>query len=161
MIVALYVGLYGSMLVATHERNPYVTDGNESFSMLVHASNLYHFSALDDFRAVGQGLQCESPRRIRKFTRIRETSPRLFSLGLYVFGARGIESQIVITTFTIGLLSVWLIFVLRHRYEPGFAMAATSVFMTDYLFVRAVAGEHIPCVARVVFLSFSCLYSPR
>lgn len=41
-VIAVYIAVYGWLLVAT-DFLPYVMDNNESFSSLWHAANLYDF----------------------------------------------------------------------------------------------------------------------
>jgi hypothetical protein len=158
VIVALYVVLYGSMLVATHGV-PYVTDGNESFSMLVHASNLYHFPFSRTFGLTDEAFSPSPSAHPYVYTH-QGNFPRLFSFVWYVLGARGIESQIVITTFTIGLLSVWLIYnYFRTVTNRGFALVATSVFLTDYiLFAQWQVNTYRVWHGLFFFLSLVCIH---
>src|SRR5690349_10946027 len=48
VVAVLYVGLYGWLLVSTNGF-PYVMDANESFSSLVHASNIFRFGLSQSF----------------------------------------------------------------------------------------------------------------
>ena len=41
--------VFRGLMLGASRGVPYVTDGNESFSMLVHASNLYHFPLSQTF----------------------------------------------------------------------------------------------------------------
>jgi hypothetical protein len=100
--------VYGLLLGATGGV-PYVTDGNESFSMLIHASNLYHFPLSQTFGLTDEAMSPDPAAHPYVYTH-QGNFPRVFSFVLYVLGARSVESQIVITTFTVGLLSLFLIY---------------------------------------------------
>ena len=158
VVLVLYVGIYGVML-STTRGVPYTTDGNESFSMLVHASNLYHFPLSKTFGLSDEAYSRESAAHPYVYTH-QGNFPRLFSWGLYALGARGVESQIVITTFTIGLLAVWLIFeYFSTATSPAFALAATSVFMTDYLlFAQWQVNTYRVWHGVFFFLSLVCIH---
>jgi len=131
-VLALYLGVYG-LLLGTTRGIPYVTDGNESYSMLVHASNLYHFPLSRTFGLSDEAYSREPSAHPYAYTH-QGNFPRLFSFVLYVVGARSVESQIVITTFTIGLLAVFLMFEYFSTVtSAAFAVVATTVAMTDYL----------------------------
>jgi hypothetical protein len=133
LTLGLYVLLYGALLVYTRGL-PYVMDNNESFSAFVHASNLYHFPFS---RTLGLTDEAFSPNEAAHpyvYTH-QGNFPRVFAFVLYVLGARTIESQIVITTFTVGLLSIFLLY---HYFatvgDALFAFIAAAVAMTDYIF---------------------------
>lgn len=132
-LAAVYVALYGWLLVSTAYL-PYVYDNTETFSALVHAQNLYQF---DLFTSWGLTDEAYGPNpAAHPFVHSHQGNfPRLFAFLLLVLGARTAESQIVVTTFTIGALAVFLAFeFLARRAGPRFALLACLLFLTDYLF---------------------------
>ena len=128
---AAYAVVFGGLLLWTHGL-PYAVDNNETFSSLWHARHLYQ-------EGVGQtkGLADEvfawhaaaSP-----YVHTHQGNfPRLFAFLLYALGARSAESQIILTTFTVGLAAIWL----AHRFlrtlgPPLFAAIGCLVLITDY-----------------------------
>ena len=59
--------------------------------------------------------------------------PRLFAFLIYLLGARTIESQIILTTLTVGLASIWFAFrFLCTLGPPLFAALGCLVLITDY-----------------------------
>jgi hypothetical protein len=133
ILLATYVGLYGWLLART-DFLPYTFDAAETFSAHWHAYNLYHF---DFFASLGLTDEAFSPDpAAHPFVHSHQGNvPRLFTLLIYVLGARTPESQIAATAFTAGLLAMILPFVfLARRAGPRFALLACLVFLTDYLF---------------------------
>jgi hypothetical protein len=132
-LLALYVMTYGGLLVHTRGL-PYVMDNNESFSAFVHASNLYHFPIA---RTVGLTDEAFSPHEAAHpyvYTH-QGNFPRLYAFALYVLGARTVESQIIITTFTVGVVAL----IVMYRYFVAvagalFATIACAIALTDYVF---------------------------
>jgi hypothetical protein len=132
-LLAVYAVLYGWLLVATSGL-PYVMDHNESFSSLWHASNMLQ---QDPRRSFWLTDEAYSPNpKAHPFIHTHQGNlPRLYAFVLYVLGARTIETQIVATTATAGVLAVWLLYhVLAKVGSPRFALVAGLVFLTDYLF---------------------------
>ena len=133
ILVALAYGLlFGSCLWVTGGF-PYVLDNNESFSSLWHARNLYDFGLA---RSWGLADESFSPHAgAHPYVHTHQGNfPRLFAFALYVLGARDITSQIVLTTFTVGLASVLLMFrFFSELATPRFGAIACIVFMTDYV----------------------------
>ncbi len=130
--VLAYLGLYGLFLGVT-QGLPYVCDNNESFSALWHAHNLYHFPFGDSF---GVTDEASSPHQeAHPFVHTHQGNfPRLFAWVLYALHARSVQSQIVITTLTIGLGTILLGFHLFARWvSPLFALIAMIFLMTDYV----------------------------
>ena len=132
-VLLLYFIIYGWLLWFS-DYLPYVFDNNESFSALVHAYNLYHGDLSKSF-----GLTDETFSPLASAHPIIHTHqgnwPRIFAYVLYVLGARTIESQIMITTFTVGILSIWFMY---HYFSKitsiFFAVIVCIVLMTDYIF---------------------------
>ena len=114
-------------------RLSYVCDNNETFSALWHAHNLYHYSFWDTFGVTDEA--CSPHAGAHPFFYTHEGNfPRLFALVLYAAGARSPQSQIVITTMTIGLLTIVLGFhFFARRANPRFAGIVMSFLMTDYV----------------------------
>ena len=118
MLAVVYVGLYGWLLVST-DALPYVYDNTETFSALWHAQNLYRF---DFFKSWGLTDEAYGPDpAAHPFVHSHQGNfPRLFAFLIYVLGARTAESQIVVTTFTIGALAMFLAFTFfARRARPG------------------------------------------
>lgn len=157
-VLLLYVVIYGT-LIAASGGVPYVTDGNESYSMLVHASNLYHFPISQTYGLSDEALGPNPAAHPYVYTH-QGNFPRLFALLLYTLGARTAEIQVALTTFTIGLLSMFLI----HRYlrlvsNAGFALLACAVFMTDYLlFAQWQVNTYRVWHGVFFFLSLLCVH---
>jgi len=130
-VLATYLAVFGGLLVATHGL-PYAIDNNESFSSLWHARNLYehgirHTKGLAD--EVFAWHAAASP-----YVHTHQGNfPRLFAFVIYVLGARTIESQIAITTFTVGLAAIFFAFrFFRAVGTPLFAALVCLVLITDY-----------------------------
>ncbi len=155
LVLVLYVLIYGSLLVAT-DFLPYVMDNNESFSSLLHASNLYNYGVTHSY-----GLADESTNPVagaHPYVHTHQGNfPRLFAFLIYLLGAQTIESQIVVTTFTVGVAAILLIFSFFARLAtPAFAALVCFIFMSDYLLF---AQWHV-VTYRVwsSFLLFASLY---
>ena len=132
LVIMIYVVLYSVLLLSTGGL-PYVFDNNESFSSLWHAMNL-------DAYGIGQskGLADEaaSPNAAaHPYVHSHQGNmPRLFAWAIYELGARTVESQIVVTTMTVGLATMALIHLFFARLAtPAFGLTVAMVFMTDYI----------------------------
>ncbi|RMF09324.1 MAG: hypothetical protein D6763_07920, partial [Alphaproteobacteria bacterium] len=133
VLLAIYFVLYGALLVAS-DFVPYVFDNNESFSNLNHARNLITFGVA---KSIGLADEAVSPfAAAHPVVHTHQGNwPRLFSSTLYILGARTIETQITLTTFTIGLGAVAMAYVFFTRLvSPIFALIAGLVLITDYIF---------------------------
>ena len=131
-VLAAYLILYGSLLVAT-DGLPYVMDNNESFSSLWHAANLYDFGLSRSYGLADESFSPQAAAHPYVHTH-QGNFPRLFAFLIYALGARTIESQIVITTLTVGLMAIWLVWSFFARVAtPLFATLVCVVFMTDYV----------------------------
>ena len=123
---------YGFLIVRGHGI-PYVMDNNELFSALNHAYNLWHF---DFFRSYGVTDEAVSPDpAAHPVAHTHQGNfPRLFAFVLYALGARSIESQIWITTMTVGIASVLMAYCFFRRLAGAlFATIAVLLLITDYL----------------------------
>lgn len=131
-VLATYLGIY-SYLIVKGNGLPYVMDNNETFSALNHAYNLWNF---DFFQSFGLADEAVSPfAAAHPMVHTHQGNfPRLFSLLLFALGARTAETQIWITTFTVGLAAVLMAksFFLRLAGDL-FATVATLLLLTDYL----------------------------
>ena len=121
------------MLISRGHGVPYVLDNNETYSALLHAHNLWNF---DFFRSFGLADDVASP--LQAAHPVIHTHqgdfPRLFAFILYAFGARTAESQIWITTFTVGIASLLLAKTFFTRVAGDlFATIIVLILMTDYL----------------------------
>ena len=130
-VLAVYVLLYGWMLVSS-DFAPYAMDGNESYSSLLHAYNLYRFDFSKSFGLTDESASPDPA--AHPFVHTHQGNfPRLFAYVIYLFGARSIESQIVITTFTVGLASIVFCFIFFCRTSgPLFAATISILLMSDY-----------------------------
>ena len=158
ILTAAYVALYGTFLVRT-DFLPFVFDNNEAFASLWHARNLYEYGFAKSY-----GLTDEvfSPHEAaHPFVHSHQGNiPRVYALVLYVLGARTIESQIVITTFTLGFAAVWLMYHLLSRLTaPLYACVACLFLLTDYLHIAQwqVATYRVWHIF-FVFSSLVCVY---
>ena len=154
-VLLLYVVLCGWMLLAT-DLLPYVMDNNESFSSLWHAANIYNFGITQTYGLADESFSPHAMAHPYVHTH-QGNFPRLFAFLIYVIGARTVESQILITTFTVGLAAVALVYAFFARIAtPLFAAIVCAVYMTDYILF---AQWHV-VTYRVwhCFLLFLCLY---
>ena len=132
LISIVYVVLYALFIIRGHGV-PYVMDNNETFSALLHAHNLWTF---DFFQSFGLTDELTSPApEGHPFAHTHQGNfPRLFAVVLYALGARSAESQIWITTMTIGTASVLMAYVFLRRLAGSlFAATAVLLLITDYL----------------------------
>jgi len=175
-----YFLVYGWILI-TSNYIPYVMDGNESYSSLVHASNLDRFSFS---KSAGLTDEAASPHpEAHPFLHTHQGNfPRLFAFLIYKAGAQTIESQIIVTTFTIGVAAILFAFVFFSRLcGPYFALTATLLMMTDYILftqwhvvtyrvwhsffifssllcVQGIGGSRQKLWIGLIFLNFLCLF---
>ena len=132
IVVFVYVVYYGALIIKGHGI-PYVLDNNETYSALLHAHNLWNF---DFFKSFGLADDATSP--LAAAHPVIHTHqgdfPRIFAFILYALGARSAESQVWITTFTVGLASLLLAQTFFRRVgNDVFATIATLLLITDYL----------------------------
>lgn len=132
VVAAVYCLGYGWFLWYS-DFLPYVLDNNETFSSLVHAANLYHFGIEKTFGLTDEAYGLSEAAHPYVYTH-QGNFPRFYALLLYALGARSPESQIVITTFTIGFSGIYF----AYRFMSGltskpFAVTFCLVMMSDYL----------------------------
>ncbi len=165
LVLFIYLISYGWLLWFS-DYIPYVIDNNESFSALWHAYNLYHGDLSKSF-----GLTDETfhpfPDAHPMIHSHQGDWPRIFAYLLYSLGAKSIESQIIITTFTIGLLVIWFMYDYFARISTLlFSVLACIIMMSDYvLFAEWQVNTYRVWHAFLVFSSLLCVHglatSPR
>ena len=131
-ILFVYLVYYAVLIIRGHGI-PFVIDNTETYSSLNHAYNLYNF---DFFRSFGIADEAVSPEpAAHPVVHTHQGNfPRLFSFLLFVLGARSAQSQIIITTFTIGTASVLMAQAYFRRLGGElFATIVVLIMMTDYL----------------------------
>lgn len=133
-LVVLYVVVYGALLWVT-DGLPYVMDNNETFSSLWHAANIARFGVGESFGLTDESYGITAAAHPFVYTH-QGNVPRVFALLLYALGAHTAESQIVVTTFTVGLASMLMAYAFLCRLStPLFAFIACALLASDYLFV--------------------------
>ena len=152
LLLLLYTAAYGWILVST-DFMPYVMDNNESFSVLWHSSNLYHFSFWQSFGLTDEAFSPDPAAHPVPHTH-QGNMPRLFGFLIFLLGARSIESQIFITAAVIGTLTVLMMY---HYFTklagPLFAFICSSLLITDYLlFMQWHVGTYRVWYAFLFFL---------
>lgn len=134
LLICVYAAIYGWLLISTNFL-PYVMDNNESFSSLWHAANLYHFGLVNGFGLTDEAYGPHPEAHPYVHTH-QGNFPRLFAFVLYVLGARRVESQILITTFSVGLAAILFAY---HYFSKVsgvlFAFIACVVLISDYIFI--------------------------
>lgn len=157
-ILVAYLCAYGALLIYT-DFLPYILDNNESFSAFVHGENLYKFGLSDSLGLTDEAYGPNPGAHPYVYTH-QGNFPRLFTVLLYALGFRTVESQIAITTFTIGLGTVYLIYHLFARlWNPTFALIVSLVFMSDYLlFAQWQMNTFKVWHAFFVFFSLVCVH---
>jgi hypothetical protein len=112
---------------------PYVFDNNETYSTFVHARNLLSFPLTQSFGLADEALGPSTAAHPFIYTH-GGNLPRLFGVFLDVIGLQTPEAQIAVTTFSVGLISLFLTY-LYFRQVSGalFALIACLVLMSDYV----------------------------
>jgi hypothetical protein len=132
ILVLAYVVSLGWLLAYT-EGLPYVLDNNETFSSLVHARNVHHFGVRETFGLTDESYGLEPAQHPYVYTH-GGNFPRFYALFLYTLGARTAEAQIVVTTFTVGLIGLLFAYQFFSRVaNPLFALIYCLLLTTDYL----------------------------
>ena len=133
-IAVIYIAVYGT-LIAMASGMPYVMDNNESFSSLWHAHNLFEFGLGNSYGLADEAFAFHA--NAHPFAHTHQGNfPRLFAFVIYALGAKTVESQIIVTTFTIGLAAVLLGFQFFSKItNPVFAFIACFLLVTDYVLV--------------------------
>ncbi len=155
VVLGAYLCVFGALLAWTRGV-PYPIDNNESFSSLWHARHMYELG-FSETKGLADEVMAWHPAANPYVHTHQGNFPRLFTFALYLLGARSIESQIILATFTVGLAAVWLAYrFLRSIGPPRFAAACCLVLITDY----ALFGQWQVNTYRVwyAFFFFSTLY---
>ena len=133
-LFGLYATVYGWFIYAANGL-PYVLDNNESFSSLWHASNLFRYGLGESFGITDESYGAHAAAHPYVYTH-QGNFPRIFALLIYAMGARTAESQIIVTTFTVGAAALGLAYKFFARsFSPIFAFTACVLLFTDYLLV--------------------------
>lgn len=132
LILSVYVVIFGWML-GRSDLLPYVTDNNETFSVLWHSFNLFNF----DFN-IAYGLTDEAANpsvAAHPFAHTHQGNwPRIFGVLIYALGARTAESQILVTTASVGVAAVFFCYhFLAKAIDPWLATLFCILLMTDYV----------------------------
>lgn len=154
IVLAVYVVLYGALLIAT-DGLPYVMDNNESFSTYFHAKNAYDFGWGQTCGLADESFSPHAAAHPYTYTHGGNFS-RFYAYLLYSLGARSIESQVIIYTFTVGVLAIFFVFHLFAKTTNAlFAVIVCLAFMGDYL----LFAQWQVCTLRVwhTFFLFSSL----
>jgi hypothetical protein len=111
---------------------PFGTDNNETFSSILHAKNMYLHGIGSTY---GLTSEATSPIDTVQFVYTHQGNfPRFYALLLYALGARSAEAQILITSLTIGSVSILFAHIYMERRVNGlFAFVFCSVLITDYI----------------------------
>ena len=134
LLIIAYMLVFGVLLVKT-DFLPYVMDNNESFSSLWHAYNLYHFDITKSAGLADEAFAYHEAAHAYAHTH-QGNFPRLFAFLIYSLGARSIESQIAVTTFTVGIAAILMAFHFFNKIaNPVFALTCCFLLITDYLLV--------------------------
>lgn len=132
-IALTYLVFFGWVLYTTNGM-PFVTDNNETYSSIVHAKSISQFGVSKSYgladEAYGPSLMAHP------YVHSHQGNyPRLFAWIIYELGATNPMQQIVITTFTVGLVSILLAFTFISRIaNPWFASIFCLVLLSDYVF---------------------------
>jgi hypothetical protein len=161
---------------------PYVLDNNETYSSLVHATNMLRFGVRGTFGLTDESYGFQVAQHPYVYTH-QGNFPRFYTLLLYVLGARTAEAQIAATTFTVGLIGMLFAYHYFSRVvTPLFGVAYCLLLTTDYvmqtqwlvntwrtwhlffafsslLCVRGLAkrGRLPPWLVAITLLNFACL----
>ena len=132
IVILSYALVLGWFLESTRGL-PYVLDNNETFSSLVHATNMLRFGLRETLGLTDEAYGLEPAQHPYVYTH-QGNFPRFYALLLYLLGARTAEAQIFVTTFTVGLAGLLFAYHYFSRVAtPLFALAYCLLLMTDYL----------------------------
>ena len=112
---------------------PFVFDGNETFSTLIHAENIFRFGVEKSFGLTDEAYGAGAAAHPYVYTH-QGNFPRLFGLLIYALGARTAEAQVIVTTAIIGTAAIMLAFYFFARWiNPVVAFIVCAIYMTDYV----------------------------
>ena len=179
-ILAFAYALFFGWLLASTDFMPYVMDNNESFSSYWHALNLAHFDFFKSYGLTDEAYGFSAAAHPYVYTH-QGNFPRLFNFLIYMLGAHSIESQITVTTFTVGVAAILMAYHFFCKIaNPLFALMCCLLLITDYVVVAQwqvvtyrvwhefFVFSSMLCVHRMVegrrywailaFINFACLF---
>ena len=128
----LYVAVFGSFIYV-NDFIPYVFDNNESFSSLLHARNIFEFGLRGSWGLTDESVGTSLASGPVLYTH-NGNFPRLYALLLYTLGARSVESQIAITTMTVGLGGfLYSLYITKRLTSPMIASIFGVLMLSDYV----------------------------
>ncbi|MDB2703587.1 hypothetical protein N9Y70_02465 [Methylophilaceae bacterium] len=132
LILFLYFAIFGSVIYLSNGI-PFIFDNNESFSAWWHAYNSINFGFTDSYGLADESFSYDKEAHPFAYTHAG-TMPRLWVEILFRIGFPSIESQIVITCFSIGLLAIlfsWNFF--KSISNNYFAFLYVFLLITNYV----------------------------
>jgi hypothetical protein len=133
VVLVAYLFIFGWILTNTNGM-PYVMDNNESYSSVAHANSLSKFGLLETKGLADEALG-QSANAHPYVHSHQGNFPRLFAWVIFELGATTVAEQIWVTTFSIGLFSIFFAFAFFSTISnPQFAMLCCLIFLTDYIF---------------------------
>jgi len=134
VFVLAFAVVVSTLLVRSHGL-PYGLDNNESFSNITHARAIANYGVTQSVGLTDE-TAATHPGASPYIHSHQGNFPRFFATLIYFLGARSIEAQIALTTFTVGLSAFWFAFAyLARRTNAVFALLACLVLLADYLLV--------------------------
>lgn len=132
LTLGLFLVVCGALIVGS-DFLPFGTDNNETFSSLLHARNMVQNGLFSFGGLTNETTSSASSAQAFLYTH-QGNFPRFFAYLLYVVGAKSAESQILITTASIGVMGIMMAHVfMERRADPLFAFLFCAVLTTDYL----------------------------
>jgi hypothetical protein len=132
LTLGLFLLVCGALIVGS-DFLPFGTDNNETFSSFLHARNMYQWGLFSFGGLTNETTSWEPAAQAYIYTH-QGNFPRIYSYILYLFGARSVESQIVLTTGTVGLAGIVMAYkFMERRVDALFAFLFCAVLCTDYL----------------------------
>jgi hypothetical protein len=132
LTLALFLIVSGALIVGS-DFLPFGTDNNETFSSLLHARNMVQNGLFSFGGLTNETTSSASSAQAFLYTH-QGNFPRFFAYILYVLGAKSAESQILISTASIGVIGIMMAHVfMERRVDPLFAFLFCGVLTTDYL----------------------------
>lgn len=160
LVIAIlaYWAVFGWLLYKT-DGFPYVFDNNESFSSLWHARNLLNCDFTKSWGLTDESASPHSAAHPYVHTH-QGNFPRIFAFLIYLLGANTIEAQIIVTTFTVGLFSFFLVYHFFAKVtNPLFALFVCLFLTTDYVyFVQWQVVTYRVWHGLFIFSSLLCVY---
>lgn len=134
LIAALVVFLVAAgLLIIWSESIPFVLDGNETFSSIVHAQNMYRFGIGESFGLTDEAYGPDPAAHPFVYTH-QGNFPRIFAYVIWALGASSVGLQVVVTTVVIGSAAVFFTFRFFGRWlGPAAAFLISIIFITDYI----------------------------